>query len=230
MHSRKADVAKGRHEEIENDTWMFTAFGMVGRKPPDELAELLTFIEDFAPAHVLAAIRAAEALGGAARYRIPSSQWRRYDKMRRFPAGLLIFGDAICSLSPIYGQGMTVAALEAMALQRCLRRGEDDLARRYFQATTKAVGVAWQLAAGADLSLPEVEGPRCLSVRITNVYVKRVLAAAESDIAVAEQFAKVVGFLEPPSALFRPGIVARVVTTNIRRPHRNRTNTEERCL
>ena len=210
----------------ENNTWMFSVIGMVGREPPDELAEMLAFVEDFAPAHVLAAIRAGEPLAEVARYRMPSSQWRRYDKMRRFPAGLLVFGDAICSFNPVYGQGMTVAALEALALQRCLRRGENGLARRHFQATAKAVGVAWNMATGADLSLPEVEGPRPLSVRIANNYVDRVLAAAESDIVVAEQFARVISFLDPPTSLFHPALIARVATTNLRRRKGDHAATE----
>src|SRR6476619_1373080 len=201
----------------ENNTWIFSVIGMVGREPPDALAEMLAFVEDFAPAHVLAAIRAGEPLAEAARYRMPSSQWRRYDKMRRFPAGLLVFGDAICSFNPVYGQGMTVAALEALALQRCLRRGENGLARRHFQATAKAVGVAWNMATGADLSLPEVEGPRPLPVRIANKYMDRVLAAAESDIVVAEQFARVIGFLDAPTTLLHPALIARVASTNLRR-------------
>jgi 2-polyprenyl-6-methoxyphenol hydroxylase-like FAD-dependent oxidoreductase len=214
----------------ENNTWIFTVFGMVGREPPDEVAGMLAFVEEFAPAHVLAAIRAAEPLAEVARYRMPSSQWRRYDKMRRFPAGLLVFGDAICSFNPIYGQGMTVAALEALALQRCLRRGEDGLARRHFQATAKAIGVAWQSATGADLSLPEVEGPRPLPVRIANKYVDRVLAAAESDIVVAEQFARVVGFLDPPTSLFHPALIARVATTTLRRRQSDLVTTESAAI
>jgi len=198
----------------ENDSWMFTLVGLAGREPPTEPAEMLAFAEGLAPAHVLAAIRAAEPLTEVCRFRYPDSRWRRYDKMRRFPAGLLVVGDAICSFNPIYGQGMTVAALEALALQRCLRRGEDGLARRYFRAAAKPIGVAWRFAVGGDLSLPEVEGPRPLSVRLTNRYVDRLQAASESDIVVAEQLTKVLAFVDQPTRLLHPTMMLRVATAN----------------
>jgi 2-polyprenyl-6-methoxyphenol hydroxylase-like FAD-dependent oxidoreductase len=200
----------------EDDMRMLTAVGMAGQEPPAELEGILGYLEDFAPPHVLSAIRHAEPVGEAARYRTPSSRWRRYDKMRRFPDGLLVFGDAICSFNPLYGQGMTVAALQALALDRCLRRGAKDLASRYFRAASKPIGVAWQLAVGGDLSLPEVEGPRPLSMRLVNKYIERVQAAAETDIVTATRFMRVAGFSAAPASLMLPSVMARVAVTNLR--------------
>jgi 2-polyprenyl-6-methoxyphenol hydroxylase-like FAD-dependent oxidoreductase len=200
----------------ENNTWMLTVFGMVGREPPADYVGMLRFIEDFTPAHVMSALRCAEPLGEVARYRTPSSRWRRYDKMRRFPAGLLVFGDAIASFDPIYGQGMTVAALQAVELDRCLRRGSTNLAARYFRAAAKPIGVAWRLAVGGDLTVPEVEGPRPLSTRLTNKYVDRVQAAAETDAIIAKRFLRVAGFHDSPASLMLPSVVLRVAATNWR--------------
>jgi 2-polyprenyl-6-methoxyphenol hydroxylase-like FAD-dependent oxidoreductase len=196
----------------EDDTWMFTVAGIAGREPPSEPAEMLAFAEGLAPAHVLGAIRAAEPLTEVCRFRFPESRWRRYDKMRRFPAGLLVFGDAICSFNPVYGQGMTVAALQALALRQCLHRGADGLARRYFRAAAKPIGVAWRFAVGADLNLPEVEGPRPLSLRLTNRYVDR--------LQTAEQFTKVIALIDPPTRLLQPKMMVRVATANLRRRER----------
>src|SRR5262245_58636055 len=101
---------------------------------------------------------------------MPSSRWRRYDKMTRFPAGLLVVGDAVCSFNPIYGQGMTVAALQALALGDCLRQRNNDLAQRFFRAASKKIQGAWQMAVGADLALPQVDGARSPLMRLSNAY------------------------------------------------------------
>ena len=155
----------------ENDTWIFMVFGMVGHEPPRDLAGMLSFAEEYAPAHLLAAVRAGEPIAPVVQHKLPSSQWRRYDKMQRFPEGLLVTGDAMCSLNPIYGQGMTVAALDALALRESLRRDVTGLSRRYFRSAAKSIGVAWSLATGSDLAFPEVEGRRTRSISLTNRYI-----------------------------------------------------------
>ena len=159
----------------EHDTWMLTLIGIAGHEPPTDWADAVPFAAEFAPPALLAALRGAEPITEACHYRYPASRWRRYDKLRRFPTGLLVFGDAICSFNPVYGQGMSVAALEAIALRDCLVRGNRDLSRRFFRAAAKTVGVVWQMSAGADLALPQVEGRRSLSISVSNRYTHPVL-------------------------------------------------------
>ncbi len=201
----------------ENDTWMFTVFGMVGHQPPRDLAGMLSFAEDYCPAHLIAAMRAAEPIGEVAHHHMPSSQWRRYDKMPRLPDGLLVCGDAICSINPIYGQGMTVAALEAATLRECLRAGGADLPRRYFRAAAKPIGVAWQMVAGSDLTFPGVTGPRSRLLRLSARLLDWALTACESDLVVAVRFFKVNGLIYSPIRLLHPAFVYRVAIVNLRR-------------
>ncbi|MFZ1179343.1 MAG: 2-polyprenyl-6-methoxyphenol hydroxylase-like oxidoreductase [Mycobacterium sp.] len=201
----------------ENDTWVFTVFGIAGHEPSPDLSAMCEFVGDYAPAHMLAAVRAAEPIGEPTRHRQPSSQWRRYDKMRRFPDGLLVTGDAICSFNPIYGQGMTVAALEALALRDCLSCGTRDLARRFFRAAAVPIRQAWELSANPDLSLPEIDGTPTLLTWLLNAYVDRVLTAAEYDTAAVNQFFRVTALIDPATRLLRPGIMWRAARANHRR-------------
>ncbi|OMB96400.1 2-polyprenyl-6-methoxyphenol hydroxylase-like oxidoreductase [Mycobacterium sp. NS-7484] len=193
----------------ENNIWMLTQGTMAGLEPPANFTEMQSFGEGFAPPQALEAVRAADPLGEVAHYRVPSNRWRRYDKMRRFPDGLLVIGDAICSFNPIYGQGMTLAAIEATILRECLQHTDNNLARRFFTAAARPLRVAWQTAVGSDLALPEVIGPRPWSMRLSNAYLGRVMSAAEHDPAVTTALTRVTGMIDAPTRLFRPAIAYR---------------------
>jgi len=206
----------------ENDTWMFTVFGMAGHQPPRDLAGMLSFAQEYCPAHLIAAIRAAEPIGEVAHHHMPSSQWRRYDKMAQLPDGLLVCGDAICSVNPIYGQGMTLAALEVATLRECLRGGGSDLPRRYFRASAKPIGVAWQMVASSDLTFPAVAGRRSRLMRVTTRLLDWALTACESDLDVAVRFFKVNGLIYSPIRLLHPAFVYRVAVVNVRRRRADR--------
>jgi 2-polyprenyl-6-methoxyphenol hydroxylase-like FAD-dependent oxidoreductase len=196
---------------VEDNTWIFTALGMVGHEPPLEWDALLDFAASWAPEPMLSALHRAEPIGDGARYRYANSQWRRYDKLRRFPDGLLVFGDAISSFNPIYGQGMSVAALEAIALQKCLRDGDDQLARRFFDATLDTISAAWQMSTGADLAVPQVKGRRTPATRLSAWYTGRIAARCATDLSVHEQFFRVVNMLDRPSRLMSPSMMRRVL-------------------
>jgi 2-polyprenyl-6-methoxyphenol hydroxylase-like FAD-dependent oxidoreductase len=188
----------------------------------------LAFVEAIAPPDVLAAIRDAEPLDDIVAYRFPANLRRRYERMRRFPAGLLVFGDALCSTNPAYAFGMSVAALQAAALRDTLASGDGDLARRFFRAAAKPIDMALQLTVGSDLALPQVQGPRPPPVRVINTYVNRVLTAAERDRVVAERFLRVAALQDPVTRLFRLPTALRVLLGYLRRRPEPATDTTTR--
>lgn len=194
----------------EDGTWLFTVSGYGEHHPAADYESMVEFAAGFAPPHMVEALAKAEPLGEVSTFRFHANRRRRYDRMRRFPQGLIVFGDAMCSFNPIYGQGMSVAAMEAVALRDCLRGGDRDLARRFFRAAAKPIGIAWKMAVGADLALPHIEAPRPLPVRLVNAYIGRLLTAAEHDPVVAARFLRVSAFLEKPPRLMTPAMLARV--------------------
>jgi 2-polyprenyl-6-methoxyphenol hydroxylase-like FAD-dependent oxidoreductase len=195
----------------ESGHWLLTLGGYRGDHPPIDDDGFVTFAESVAPPDVGAAVRGAEPLGDVVTHGFPANQRRRYERLRRFPDGLVPIGDAVCSFNPLYGQGMTVSVLEAAALRRCLADGQARLARRFFAAATPAIDHAWEMAIGGDLALPEVDGPRPARLRAINAYLRRLQAVAEHDPLVAGAFVNVIAMLEKPQRLLRPSIVRRVV-------------------
>lgn len=98
------------------------------------------------------ALRDAEPLDHPVSFRFPASVRKRYERLSELPAGLIAIGDAVCSFNPIYGQGMTVAAMEAMTPDKVLRAGRIDQPRRYFKEIAATIDNPWDIAVGGDLT------------------------------------------------------------------------------
>ncbi|OBJ53730.1 2-polyprenyl-6-methoxyphenol hydroxylase-like oxidoreductase, partial [Mycobacterium sp. 1423905.2] len=130
----------------ENGVSLVGVASVSGEQLPSEGTALLDFAAELAPPHALIAARAGDPLAEVSTHRFASSRWRRYDKMSRMPAGFLVFGDAICSVNPVYGQGITLAAIQSMVLRQCLQRGCSDLQRKFFRTSAKEIRKAWQTA------------------------------------------------------------------------------------
>jgi 2-polyprenyl-6-methoxyphenol hydroxylase-like FAD-dependent oxidoreductase len=160
-------------------------------------------------------IRNAEPLGEATTARFPASVWRRFDKLGHFPEGYLVFGDAISSFNPRYGQGMSVAALQALELQRTLMERPDHLAPRFFARAAKVIEIPWTISATNDLLIPEAQGPRTVRTRVMNWYMARLLRTAHHDARVALTFHQVANLLAAPTSILAPGIALRVLRSNL---------------
>jgi hypothetical protein len=196
---------------MEGDQHIVTLTGMLGAHPPTAPAEFEAYAADLLFPDIAEALQGAEPLTDPVPFRFPASVRRRYERLRQFPERLLVIGDAVCSFNPIYGQGMTVAALEAMTLRRLLARGGGVRPRRWFRSIARLVDVPWDVTVGSDLAFPQVPGRRTAKIRFVNAYLDRLQAAAESDATLATAFVRVVGMVDRPEALLRPDRMLRVL-------------------
>lgn len=188
----------GAFSVYEHDTWIFTLTRLADNEPPNNLTGMIRMATQFAPPALLRALKRGEPIGEISVFRYPGAIWRRYDQMDRFPAGFLVFGDAICSTNPIYGQGMTVAALEATALRDCLADGNGDLSRQFFAAAADHIGPMWASNQFNDLYMDSGDPDHAASEELLD-FREAVLSAAESSPAVAEKLYRSMNLVDPPT-------------------------------
>jgi 2-polyprenyl-6-methoxyphenol hydroxylase-like FAD-dependent oxidoreductase len=135
--------------------------------------------------------------------------------MTHFPEYLVVLGDALCSFNPIYGQGISVAAMAAGALGSALDRhggaATAALARDYYRAAAGLIATPWQFAVGGDFAFPQTTGPRPRGVALSNWHARRIGLASPVAPDVNTTFFRVQQLLVPPSVLLRPAFMARVL-------------------
>jgi 2-polyprenyl-6-methoxyphenol hydroxylase-like FAD-dependent oxidoreductase len=202
------------------DTYILTLNGMLGDHPPTDPEGFEAFLHSLAVPDIARALRDAEPLDDPVRFTFPASVRRRYERLPAFPGGLLVMGDAVCSFNPVYGQGMSVAALEALTLREHLAAPGRPSGMRFLRDVAAVVDTPWEMAAGSDLAYPQVPGPRTRKVRLLNAYTARLQRAASLDSQVTAALMRVAGLLDPPQALMLPRTLLRVLVSGFLRPAR----------
>lgn len=150
---------------IEGDRWQVTLVGMARDYPPTDEEGFLTFARSLPTQQLYEAIKEAEPLSKAYGYRHTENRLRHYDRLPCYLEGFLVSGDAVCALNPVYAQGMTVAAMSSLALDRCLkslsqRQAVNDLiglAGMFQKQLNKVVAGPWQMAIREDRRWPSTE-------------------------------------------------------------------------
>src|SRR4029450_10951756 len=206
----------GAFQVVGDGQLMVTLGGVLGDHPPTDPDGFLAFARSLRFPDIYETIRDAEPLNDPVAFRFPASVRHRYERLTRFPDGLLVVGDAVSSFNPIYGQGITVAALEALALRRHLERCIEPQPRRFFADLARMVDVPWDIAAGGDLVSPGAPGRRPLKVRLVSACLVRLHAAAAHDAPLASAFVRVIGMVAPPQSLLGPRVALRVLRGNLR--------------
>jgi 2-polyprenyl-6-methoxyphenol hydroxylase-like FAD-dependent oxidoreductase len=199
------------------DRWIVSIGGYFGDAAPDDDQMFKAYAGSLPSPEIHDIVAHAEPLSDFVSYRYPANLRRRYERLTQFPKGYLVFGDAVCSFNPVYGQGMTVAAQEAATLHDCLNAGEADLARRFFGMASVAIDTPWDIAVGNDLRHPQVQGARPAKVRFINWYIGKLHMAARHDAELATAFLRVANLEAAPPSLLSPANVLRVIRGNLSR-------------
>jgi 2-polyprenyl-6-methoxyphenol hydroxylase-like FAD-dependent oxidoreductase len=203
---------------VEGQRWMMLVAGYDGDRPsrsPDDFAQRCR--EDF-PSAFGAIASTCPRVSDVVTYHQADSRRRDFHRLDRFPAGLVVAGDAVASFNPVYGQGMASAALHASCLSEYLRSAPDlsRPAMAYFDLVKVIMDAAWQVSTLADLALPHVDGPYPRGYRVQKWLGNLIYAAATDDRLVSDRLNLVATMQGHPSMLATPAVLLHALGHRVR--------------
>ncbi|SOJ53790.1 Putative epoxidase LasC [Mycobacterium simulans] len=202
----------------EDDTWVLTTFGVANAKPPPTFDEMRALAAELLPTRFGVALAQAEPIGSPARHAYPVSRWRRYDRLHRFPAGIVAVGDAVASFNPTYGQGMTMASLQAGHLRRALEFPDRKLSAKLNRATARTTYPVWMSNGIGDVSFHNATAsPAPFWWRPFGALFDQFLEEAETEPALAEWFLRRFSLLDSLYMVPSPPLVGRALANYVRR-------------
>ena len=204
---------EGAVQPVEGDCMIVTLHGRGDQNPPGDEAGFDAYARSLLTPDVTQAMDGMAPLSGIVTYNIPKTRWHHYEKLTHFPAGYLVLGDAVCALNPVYGQGMTSAAMQVDALDRLLQKRPltDTFWRPFFKQVAKVVGTPWQITTGEDFLYPQTEGTPPLMPGFMAAYMAKLAQVVNQDAEVFKAFFNVMHLIKPPTVLFQPRIIWRVL-------------------
>jgi 2-polyprenyl-6-methoxyphenol hydroxylase-like FAD-dependent oxidoreductase len=200
--------------EVEGGRWAVTLAGTNKDYPPTDEDGFLEFARSLRSPILYDAIKNAKPISAIYGYQRTANRLRHYERLARLPGGFIALGDAACAFNPIYGQGLSVGAMGAAALNDCLREDGDlmQLPLRFQKRLASVTKNAWLMATGEDLRYPATEGKRPdFLTRLTQKYLNGVLRAMPDDSQLTLAFTQVVNLKSPPASLFHPKHIATVL-------------------
>ena len=204
----------GLIEKVENEQWIVTQFGYFGDHAPADDDGFLERARSLAVPDIADFLAIAEPVSDFRRFDMRQCKMLRFEELDAFPDRVLVIGDAVCSLNPIYGQGMTKAAREAGHLWDSLsdhlkQTDSIDGFAATFRRNLPAAGAdwAWQLTSGADLRFPQTTGERQPGGAFMGWYMKRLFLRSAKNIDARKRLFDTLMLVNPPNHLMKPGMI-----------------------
>lgn len=206
---------------IEGNRWQVLVSGIGRDYPPTDEAGFMEFVRSLRTPAIYDALQSAKPLSPVYSYRRTENRWCHYEKLSRLPEGLLAIGDAVCAFNPVYGQGMTVAALSALTLNQCLqqqfryRKGNlTGLTKHFHKQLSKVLQTPWLMATGEDFRWETTSGGHPDKItQLMHRYMDQIMLLSISNPKIYRSFVEVTHLVKPSRTLFAPEILVRVIGT-----------------
>ena len=211
-------LAGGVALPVEGNRWLVGAIGSGDRRPPRDAEGFTNFLDSLSDSALSELVHTGQPLGDVAVHRQTANRRHHYERVRNWPSGLLVMGDALCALNPIYGQGITVAACEALLLRKAigqgLRPGDE---RRLLRSFCKVTALPWAIATGEDPRYPTCTDTGSVGQAMLHRWTSELSRlSAHGDALAQSSIARVYHLMAPPWLLFRPGLLAAALRARIR--------------
>lgn len=213
---------------IQGNRWIVTLNGYFGEHAPLDDEGFLEFARTLPKQDIYDRIRDLKPESETMLYRIPRIRRRYYEKLSRFPDGLVVMGDANCVFNPIFGQGMTAVCLYADALRKAFQEWEgighnhsrgfalQGFSMAYQKSLPSALNLPWFLTNMIDLSYPQTKGQRPFGMRIISWFLSRTLEAISRNPRLNYTFLEVLHLQAGLGALLKPNFVLPVLLHGIK--------------
>jgi 2-polyprenyl-6-methoxyphenol hydroxylase-like FAD-dependent oxidoreductase len=235
MNGRPPHAHAGLILSVDHGQWHVTLGNMDGQSPPTDEEGFLQLARHLPDPSIYEALRVAQPLTPIRAYRTPENHLRHFERLQRWPTGFIVTGDAVCAFNPIYGQGMTVSALDAMTLNLCLQEQQHsprpDFEQHFQQQLAKTVADAWLIATNQDLRWPGIvlSGARSRrGMHLLHRYIDLVLYSAVVDPEIARAYFSVIMMANPPRSLVQPRMFTRVLLVACQRILKRLSGNEEK--
>ncbi|SRR5579883_623482 len=197
---------------IEGNRWGVILAGISRDYPPTDETGFMEFARSLRTPEIYEFLKQAKPISPIYGYRGTENCWRHYEKLSRIPDGLIAIGDAVCSFNPVYGQGITTAAISALTLQDCLQKSQKGLTKRFQKQLAKVLETPWLMATGEDFRWETTEGgkPNRMT-QLMHQYMDRLLQTSVNDPNIYPSFLEVMHMTKQPAALFAPNLLIRVL-------------------
>ncbi|PEN89076.1 NAD(P)/FAD-dependent oxidoreductase [Bacillus toyonensis] len=201
-------------QTIEDNRYFVTFSGYANEKAPQTDDEFYDFAENLSISNVTDFLNKAEGITDIKTYKIPYQVRRRFDLVNNVPEGLLVVGDAQCRFDPVFGQGVSVAAMEAHQLQLLLqsrKQLDKTFTQQFYKKTADIIEIPWDMTTTEISRHPQLKRELTTKQKFQLWYTKQIYRLSASDSDVYIRLVRVMNLIRSPFHLFHPKVLLAVL-------------------